>query len=367
MKLMTLFWRITTGIACLFLLNACKKGEPSQYSLDKTKEEQAKRSYEPLGTAPTSSSERTLQPTSSSIWSPPSNWTPLAAEGPFTIRFGIPDPSGQNGELGLMRFPAEAGSDLDFARYVVAETNQPWPGKEEVEKMIQTTLLNGRSISIINWLPSSEATGEKVKAVQAALLRTPQATWFARLLGSPTLLMEQSNELKQLMATFPFPGPQTASTLSAAQPAPQLADTAKQQSELKWETPEEWQPGKVSNLRLASFLVSDGKNDSLDISVTSFPGSTGSLVSNINRWRGQIQLPPIEKNQLLEVTTPIHIDNEEAVLVDLSSDTQRIIVAVLEYANQSLFFKLTGDQHLAEQQYINFIDFLASIELPRSP
>ncbi len=134
---------------------------------------------------------------------------------------------------------------------------------------------------------------------------------------------------------------------------------------LQWQTPEGWQPLAPSALRLASFTVRGKEGKQLDIAISTFPGKTGDLLANINRWRGQIGLKPAEAPLLAQLSTPITIDGQDALLIDLSSEVQRTLVATLHYAGESWFFKLTGDRLLAEEQYPSFITFIGSIRLPR--
>ena len=134
---------------------------------------------------------------------------------------------------------------------------------------------------------------------------------------------------------------------------------------LQWQTPQGWQTLAPSALRLASFSVRGEEGKQLDIAISTFPGKTGDLLANINRWRGQIGLQPTDDSQLAQLSIPITIDGQDALLIDLVSESQRTLVATLHYAGESWFFKLTGDRSLAEEQFPNFITFLDSIRLPR--
>src|SRR6476469_7004286 len=66
----------------------------------------------------------------------------------------------------------------------------------------------------------------------------------------------------------------------------------------QWTKPEGWSEQPLSEMRLGSFKVEGPNAASADISVIAFPGEAGGLLSNINRWRGQLQLPPLEEDQL---------------------------------------------------------------------
>src|SRR3989442_733367 len=71
---------------------------------------------------------------------------------------------------------------------------------------------------------------------------------------------------------------------------PDLADTPA--SPLKWKTPDGWKEGQPSEFRVASFRISGQAGKQADVSVIPLPGSAGGDFSNVNRWRGQVGLPP---------------------------------------------------------------------------
>ena len=51
-------------------------------------------------------------------------------------------------------------------------------------------------------------------------------------------------------------------------------------------------------MRKGSFSVKGDGGAEADLSITAFPGATGGLEANLNRWRGQVALPPLAEGQL---------------------------------------------------------------------
>ena len=62
--------------------------------------------------------------------------------------------------------------------------------------------------------------------------------------------------------------------------------------------PPHWQRQPPAPMRKASFVVEEADGAKVDISVTSFPGESGGLLANINRWRGQLGLDALDAEQL---------------------------------------------------------------------
>ena len=128
-----------------------------------------------------------------------------------------------------------------------------------------------------------------------------------------------------------------------------------------WEVPESWSEGKASSVRLASFSVSDDSGESLDISVTSFPGDVGGLLANLNRWLGQIGLSPVGQDNLKQYCTQLSFAGHSGHMVEAYGKEQGLFAGVLFLESESWFFKLQGNKKLAKREKANFSQFLQSI------
>jgi hypothetical protein len=133
----------------------------------------------------------------------------------------------------------------------------------------------------------------------------------------------------------------------------------------QWTKPEGWNEQPLSEMRLGSFKVAGANDDSADVSVIAFPGEAGGLISNINRWRGQLQLPPLDEDQLSQITQRLDVDNVPTYLVDFQTaenapKPSRILGAVLQTADRTWFVKMTGPPGLIESQREKFLTFVKS-------
>jgi hypothetical protein len=146
---------------------------------------------------------------------------------------------------------------------------------------------------------------------------------------------------------------------SSGLPMAPVADPA------KWVKPEGWSEQPLSEMRLGSFKVDGSNAASADVSVTAFPGDAGGLAPNINRWRGQLQLPPLDEDQLQQTIQRIEVEGVQTYLVDIQSPENaakpsRILGAVLETLDRTWFVKMTGTPELIESQRQKFLDFVKS-------
>ena len=93
----------------------------------------------------------------------------------------------------------------------------------------------------------------------------------------------------------PVPGaphvetPPPATTPAPERPAGPALATASGPG-LTWTAPAHWVGKPLSAMRKGSYTV-PGDGAEADLSITAFPGAVGGELANLNRWRGQLQLP----------------------------------------------------------------------------
>jgi len=136
-------------------------------------------------------------------------------------------------------------------------------------------------------------------------------------------------------------------------------------SDLKWIAPGAWKTKPGSSMRKGSYAVT-GPGGEADFAITAFPGDTGGLHANINRWRGQVGLPnaiPAELDasvQHLDGRGGLHFD-----VVDLIGPSgTRMLGAIASYNGNSWFFKLMGPDAVVAGERAAFIDFLHTVQTP---
>src|SRR5947208_12143008 len=139
--------------------------------------------------------------------------------------------------------------------------------------------------------------------------------------------------------------------------APPQAPNATQ---IKWKKPETWTEVPPSSMRYASFSASseDGK---IDISVVTFPGDGGSDADNINRWRGQIGLAPIDANAVTSQVAPLKTEDTIFSTTDITGANTRTVAAWTRRDGRVWFFKATGPNAAVEKEKSNFVNFIESV------
>jgi hypothetical protein len=100
-----------------------------------------------------------------------------------------------------------------------------------------------------------------------------------------------------------------------------------------------------------------------DLGITAFPGDTGGLHANINRWRGQIGLAPAGNAEIEAAIEHIDANGLHLDFVDLvGPQGVRLLGAIVPFNQETWFFKLTGPDALIAKERAAFRDFIQTIK-----
>lgn len=135
---------------------------------------------------------------------------------------------------------------------------------------------------------------------------------------------------------------------------------------LTWTAPANWVAKPVSAMRKGSYSISGADGAVADLSITAFPGDVGGEVANVNRWRGQLQLPPLSDVDVSGNVTRQTINGLTVTLVDFANPNaappQRIVGAMVRFGEATWFFKLMGPDAVVAAEKPVFVEFLKSVK-----
>lgn len=134
-------------------------------------------------------------------------------------------------------------------------------------------------------------------------------------------------------------------------------------SEISWKAPKSWEEQPATAMRKGSFRVVGKAGASADMSIVTFPGDAGGDLANINRWRGQLQLSPIEAITK-EIASTEKLPAGEFLVLNFTNakGDQRMLAAILHTDSQTWFFKMLGENNLVLGEKANFYNFLKSVK-----
>ena len=127
-------------------------------------------------------------------------------------------------------------------------------------------------------------------------------------------------------------------------------------------TPEHWQQLAAGQMQQAKFRVTRD-NQTIEITLSIFPGDAGGLLANVNRWRGQIGLNEADPAALPKLAEAFDAAGPGAKIVDMTgTDAKatrpaRLIGAIVTRGERTWYYKLLGDPELAEREKPAFLKF----------
>ena len=165
----------------------------------------------------------------------------------------------------------------------------------------------------------------------------------------------------------PTPPPLAASgAMPGTMPDGMLAPDNSGLPPLKYTLPAGWKEKELTQMRVASFSVSENGKQA-DVSVIPMSGMAGGNLANVNRWRGQVGLQPLDEAGVQKTAEKVSVAGLDSDLFDISGtvpgsgEAERILATVLLREDTSWFFKMTGDSELVEKNKPAFLAFLKSV------
>lgn len=143
-----------------------------------------------------------------------------------------------------------------------------------------------------------------------------------------------------------------------------------------WDTPEGWTAKAPTSMRVANFQV--GETSEAECYLTVLAGMGGGLVSNVNRWREQIGLPPQSEAEILALPQRLLFGNEATIIElegafkgmgDVAEAGYGLLGAILSMSEGTLFVKLTGPIETVRANRAEFDQFCDSLDkkMPGAP
>jgi hypothetical protein len=176
--------------------------------------------------------------------------------------------------------------------------------------------------------------------------------WFFKMNGDDELVAAQKTAFVNFLAHFPLPQHDHAAE-QGNQPSPVVpAPEAKPVSLMK--APAGWVEQPPGAMQDAKFSVADGQ---ATVTLSVFGNAAGGLLANINRWRGQVGLPPVADGEVEKLATPLDLAGAKATIIDMIGSKQRLVVIIAPRGESTAFFKLLGEPAAVAAEKSSFIEF----------
>jgi hypothetical protein len=167
----------------------------------------------------------------------------------------------------------------------------------ESQAEIRTYTVKKESAATAPAQPAAAKSGEATDRMIGAILPAGDRSWYFKATG-PIAAMEK--HAKAITAFF-----ESVSVKPGAEKP-------------EWKLPEGWTEEAGTGMRLATLVVS-AEEPRIEMTVIALPsrGAPGELLDNVNRWRGQMNLPHVDVKGLADSTTQKKVGDGAMTIVDL--------------------------------------------------
>lgn len=303
------------------------------------------------------------------VWTAPADWKPVTGSSMRKGSYAIGPEGGPVADLAITAFPGNVGGDLANVNRWLGQLSRPSITEAELAATLTPLTANGLAMQVADL-----AGGPAEAPLRMLGVIVPHAgrTWFFKLTGPDSLVAKEKPAFLEFLKTVKISTQAAAAAPApAAPPAADMAGTPVVSADgpgLKWAAPAHWQNKPASAMRKATYVVPGVNGAAGELAVTAFPGDVGGELANLNRWRGQLALPPVTAAGLPDAVTRLTVNNLPVVLVELAGgaadNPQRLLGAMVPYAGSTWFFKLTGPAALVAAEKPAFLTFVQSLSAP---
>ncbi|HOK88385.1 MAG TPA: hypothetical protein PK379_00010 [Candidatus Hydrogenedentes bacterium] len=202
-------------------------------------------------------------------------------------------------------------------------------------------------------IPEVRQASPESSAMPPAPLATPERMGLTAAAGSPSAAPGEN-----LPANPPGPG-----LVANTPPA--------EDSPYAWTLPEGWRELPPRPMRLATFAVGEA-----ECYIAVLAGDGGGVAANINRWRRQMGLEPLDDAAIDALPTlavlggPAPLVEMEGTYRDMNGNTLEqagFLGIVRELGDQTLFIRVTGPAEVVRAHKAEFLSFCESLRERSTP
>lgn len=141
--------------------------------------------------------------------------------------------------------------------------------------------------------PTQVAGKSEPGRLVGVMLPHGEEMWFFKMLGPDEAVKGHVEQVKSFVSTVKF-----------------------DKNEPSWTVPKGWTELPGDAVTFTSFVL-DPATPTIKLAVSRFPGQQ-DLTANVNRWRGQLKLPPVDAEEAKKSAVPLKTESGEALWVELS-------------------------------------------------
>jgi len=299
-----------------------------------------------------------LAPTADATVVTPPNWEPQPLSQMRQASFLVNGENGAVADISFVALGSAAGNTLENVNRWLGQLGQPPITEQKLGEIAQPLRTSLGDVTVVDLagLPDNADPARDGRII-AAMVTTANSTLFFKMRGNADLTEAQKGDFIKWVAAV-------CNAPTQAGP-PQMAEAPLETTsgpKIKWIMPEGWTEVPPSSMRYASFSARADDGGKIDISIVTFPGDGGTDADNVNRWRGQMGLSPVDASSVTSQVAALKTADTTFSTTDIAGDKTRTIAAWTRRDGRVWFFKATGPNAAVEKEKPKFLEFLRSVQ-----
>jgi len=308
-------------------------------------------------------------------WKTPPNWKEQPAGDMRVARFSVAGKDGQEADVSIIPLPGISARKEDIVNLWREQIHLGPIKGEDLSSQLEKIEIGPGQAELFDMVSTEPLIQDKFKRrILVAMLPQGATSWFFKMTGEDGLVRDQKPVFLDFLKSIRIePADSEAASsphdFSSSSGNPTAAPASEGPAKPDWQVPPDWKEQPPSQMLLAKFLLSGNAGAKAEVTVSVFPGDTGGLLANVNRWRGQVGLRPVAPTELGTLPS-LDVLGGKATLVDVSGvrngQKVRLIGAIVPREGSTWFYKLMGDEEVAQQQKSALLKFIQTVRYPNA-
>lgn len=301
----------------------------------------------------------------------PAGWTKQAATSMRQLSYRVDGEGGASTDISLIVLRGAAGAVLDNVNRWRTQLGQPVIDAATLKQTSQalTTPVGEAVLVEIEGLAAG-ADPLKDGRMLGVIVDKGSDGWFFKMRGNDTITAAQKTAFIEWVksvkpadpAKVPMHGTKPGEGITPPSASP---DAPAGDGSVTWQLPDGWTVVNGSSARYATIAVTAADGSKGELAVTHFPGDVGGDLANVNRWRGQIGLEPIDEAALAPLVSKLTAGSKALSVIDATGAQTRLAAGWTRHGAETWFFKLTGPDALVGAEKAKFTAFLESVRFTK--
>jgi len=305
----------------------------------------------------------------------PASWQEAPPGQMRAASFRVTGKDGKQADVGVVPMAGLMGRDLENVNRWRASVGLGQVREEDLSKLAQPVLVAGQPGQLYEQAGENPGSGEKTR-ILVAVSRQNNVAWYFKMNGDDELVAQQKPAFIEFLKSVSFVAPTEQGTLPASHPpvgdgamplmsaatAPQASGPT--EGKPSWQVPSGWQEAPAGQFLVAKYMVSGGGAGQAAVNISMSQGDGGGLAANVNRWRGQLGLPPLSGADLNQSVSAVDTQGGKASFVEMTGtdartgQNSRLVGAIVPLGGRTWFYKLMGNAQTVEAQKEAFTAFV---------